>query len=1215
MNAPSVDLLKSLENKLRSANIRSPYLRAVIGRSRNRLDYKDLALLNTAELDLVKSFSDQLLDGEKRGEVDLTLRITSESAAEKTEEERFKMDVLITRLKNIHFDQEEDFLEHGTRSFGFGFPLIALKSRQDKNRTLLAPLFVWSLDIAPLPNNHNAFQITRSEDHPIQLNPQLAAFLQEDYGYTLEKIPEEYFDNACLTEEEIALLIKEIAQLLNAKEVSPDEGVVAIQDLKYYERMVDEQPLIFQSGIFSLFKSNRESIASDYEKMIQGRDDLLFDDPNIYQPYQKDYFSAVQLDPSQESILRNISDHKKVIIQGPPGTGKSNSLTGIILNALENSAKVLVVCEKRTALEVILENLAEKGLEEFCMVLDNVSSDRQKMVKALRDRFDDRKYQDAGTQGYSEYQNSKDQFQTFYERLHEKYGNLLAKVLGNITWKEAIGNFLAAKRKTKDIGDIQVKSHPNLNEPLFFSVINAVKESSYLRQDIGKEKVYYDELNDALFQPVLSMTYLQELEEKIQNNFEQVAPLAKSWMDLSSRYSMAEIKELMQPSFGQKLKAIFSSNLKKEQQSTKELVQKSSDFLSNTLGFFQKNVSATAPLEAISEAVIQFNEALDGILKNKQQFRRYYAFRHFVVKLEEPFAQTVIAALDQWPTENWEALFRQWFFNQILMEKELELGSFPTDDQGLLNLKQLDGTIDRQQCNSIREIWYFHQRKQMESRTLQSVRLTFNLRGNKTFKKRNSLRYLMHEEFDLITAFFPVVLVNPSVCSSVFPLKKGLFDLVIFDEASQLRLEDTFPALLRGRFQVISGDIHQMPPANHFSGQSSANLGPLEDLEDDVVFSEEESLLTYAQNADFEFNYLDFHYRSQHPHLIDFSNAAFYGKRLVPMPASYHGQPIVMREVGGIYEDNKNDGEANEIIKILFEEIQPNEKGEFPSIGVATLNMTQQRYLWERIWQFADQDETARTRLAQLEAAGFFIKNLENIQGDQRDIIIISTTFGVRPDGRFIQNFGPLNQEKGYKLLNVIVTRAKQQIYLITSIPNEFYSNFRSDIVTRGKTGKGIFYAYLNYAKFCAEGNEDARLELLSFLMEDQTAEAPPNTTSADNFLTESPFEEEVIHALLSFVPAAHIATQFQMGGFRLDIVIKDLEGFPKIVIECDGKTYHSSKVAYRYDIHRQNILERHGLKVYRIWSTNWWREKDREVMKMRRYLEEHLPEALSEKQ
>lgn len=197
------------------------------------------------------------------------------------------------------------------------------------------------------------------------------------------------------------------------------------------------------------------------------------------------------------------------------------------------------------------------------MVLDNVSSDRQKMVKALRDRFDDRKYQDAGTQGYSEYQNSKDQFQTFYERLHEKYGNLLAKVLGNITWKEAIGNFLAAKRKTIDAEDIQVKSYPTLNEPLFFTVINGVKEASYLRQAIGEEKNYFDGLNDALFQPVLSMTYLQELEERIQNNFDQVAPLAKAWKDLTSRYNASDIEELIQPSFGQKLKAIFSSSLKR----------------------------------------------------------------------------------------------------------------------------------------------------------------------------------------------------------------------------------------------------------------------------------------------------------------------------------------------------------------------------------------------------------------------------------------------------------------------------------------------------------------------------------------------------------------------------------------------------------------------------------------------------------------------------
>jgi very-short-patch-repair endonuclease len=162
--------------------------------------------------------------------------------------------------------------------------------------------------------------------------------------------------------------------------------------------------------------------------------------------------------------------------------------------------------------------------------------------------------------------------------------------------------------------------------------------------------------------------------------------------------------------------------------------------------------------------------------------------------------------------------------------------------------------------------------------------------------------------------------------------------------------------------------------------------------------------------------------------------------------------------------------------------------------------------------------------------------------------------------------------------------------------------------MTKGNTGKGIFYAYLNYAKFCSEGNESAREELLSFLMQDQQQEAKP-AVSAANFLTESPFEEEVVNALLEMIPAAYVKTQFQMGGFRLDIVVKNKAGMPVVVIECDGKAYHSSKVAYRYDIHRQHILERHGLFVYRIWSTNWWRERDREILKMKRMLEERCGE------
>jgi len=1205
MQRPSADLLLSLESKLKSANIRSPYLRATIGRSRGRVDLHSLNLLSP-EKPFAQHFIDELCNGDQNGKVEVDIKVTPSVAAGKTDEERFQMDVLMQRFQHIHFDQEEDFLEHGTRSFGFGYPMLALRSKQDKKKVILAPVFIWSLDIEPLPQNHHAYCIKRNEDHPIVLNPQLSVFMQHDYGYVLERIPEQFLENDCLTKDEIGQIIKDLSDLINALHVNPAEGIVPIRDLPYYERMLDEQPMIFESGIFSLFKSNKESIADDYLKIIQGIDDMQFDDPSIYIPYQKDYFSAVPLDPSQEKILRNVNKHKQIIIQGPPGTGKSNSLTGIILNALENQATVLVVCEKKTALEVIYANLLERRLDEFCMVLDNVNGDRQRFVKAMRDRFDERKFVIGSMRSLLEYDNSKQQFEAFYERSTRKYGNLLHEILGDLSWKECIGQYLRSGRITKAEQDFKWPGiKPEISSENFFAGLNTVKDAAQKSSGLPSQKIFFDTLRDDLFARPSSTGSIREMETLIHDVLQETKAINERWLIQKQHHTFESMQALIQPGFLMRIQLLFSSKKKAEKKALELLIDSSNLLLKQLNGLFPDKHGEYMTHANLFDYIGECLNCLNKITQDISSLRNYYTWKHYYLTRPSNFERQLMDALLIYPPNQWEDVYRKWYFNEVLIDKELELGEFPTDEVDLNNLELLDGKINTQQGDAIREIWYTKQRDEMLSRTLQSVRLTFNLRGNKSFSKRNSLRQLMHDEFNLITSFFPVILVNPSVCSSIFPLKSGLFDLVIFDEASQLRLEDTFPSLLRGRFQVISGDVHQMPPSSHFSGQASGlNSQALDELEDDVVFAEEESLLTYASNANFEFNYLDFHYRSLHPHLIDFSNAAFYNNRLVPMPPTSKIKPIEMREVAGQYVDNSNPGEADEIIKILFEELHPNEQGVYPSVGVATLNMTQQRYLWERIWDFTDSNETARMKLTGLESSGFFIKNLENIQGDQRDIIIISTTFGLRPDGRFIQNFGPINQEKGYKLLNVIITRARTKIYLVTSVPFDFYSNFRDDIITKGNTGKGIFYAYLNYAKFCSQENEPARTELLAFLLQDKRQERI-DPSKASNFLTESVFEEEVLDRLLRFVPASQVITQFQLGGFRLDIVVLNEQAEPFIVIECDGKTYHSSKVAYRYDLHRQRILERHGLKVYRIWSTNWWRDQDREILRLKRYLDD----------
>jgi very-short-patch-repair endonuclease len=1208
----SKELLQILENKLKVANIRSPYLNAIVGRSRNRVDLLDFdALGNVYEGEVFsKTFLRQLMQAETNGELQLLVDTSRTDFRQVLEEDRFRIDVLLKRLKALHFDKEEDWAEHGTRSFGFGYPLLAFRSKQDKKKVLIAPLIIWYLDIQMRAENHNAFKITRKAEDPVILNPQLISFLQTDMGITLDSLPEDYLEDDCLSQEELEGIIETIKDQLHAFIVNFEEGPVSVKDKGYYDHLLTDHHKVFNSGIFSLFKSNRESIVSDYQDMINGKDDMMFDDSGLYAPYQEDYFSAVPLDPSQEGILRNISEHKKVIIQGPPGTGKSNSLTGIILNALENKASVLVVCEKKTALDVLYANLKEKDMDEFCVVIDNVHSDRQKVVKSIRDKLDIRAYEQTSQTGLMTYYQNKKQFMEHYHHVLEGYQNLMNEVIGDMNWKDCIGNYLKAERQAghgKDKGVRVDVSQLTYSESEFYSLLETIREGAFLKDKINDVSDVFQYIRSDFFSNELTTASLRNIEEQMGALFTTVNGLVSKWETVVKSHPNPD--QLAYPGIFARLTSFLNKQFRQQIRDAQNLLKETGRATDQIAGVFVDLEVPSRGVSELMESLKRIDEILSAITRKFSRFREFHHWKNFYLQAEHPLSRDLMDALSSESSDQWESIFRMWYFNQLLMDKEIERGVLPSDSRSLHSMMELEEEIDRSQQFSIRQRQYERQRDKIKGRTLQELRMLFNLRSNKRFGKRNSLRSLYHQELDIMQAFFPVLMVNPVVSSSILPLKAGLFDLVIFDEASQLKLEDTFPALMRGRFKIISGDIHQMPPSTYFASSVSVDgNSEQEDVEDDVVFSEEESLLTYAQNADFEFNYLDFHYRSRHPWLIDFSNAAFYGQRLVAMPAISVDKPIEIRELGGIYDNHTNALEADEVIRIVFEEIQVGADGQWPSVGVATLNLTQQRYIWERIWEITDKNDVYRERLTALESAGFFIKNLENIQGDERDIIIITTTFGERPDGKFIQNFGPLNREKGYKLLNVIVTRARNKIYLLTSIPRDMYLNFRDDIITKGTNGKGIFYAYITYARLCSEGDEHGRRELLEFLRANSGDDTGGMVAEKKIMITESPFEEEVLQDMLGYLAEHYVETQFELGGFRLDMVVKDRDFKPRLVIECDGKTYHKSKVAHRYDIHRQRILERHGLVVYRIWSTNWWRDRGRESMLLKNFIMRELP-------
>lgn len=620
-----------------------------------------------------------------------------------------------------------------------------------------------------------------------------------------------------------------------------------------------------------------------------------------------------------------------------------------------------------------------------------------------------------------------------------------------------------------------------------------------------------------------------------------------------------------------------------------------------------KKIKSTEIPQIISEFESLIVQKNDYCNVDDDYFSIEFKWFQFYNNLSE-INRTIINELKS--KNNWKKTFMVYYLNSMLINSaNLDL---PTNDN---EHKELDETLDKvekEQLKYIEEYWYSKQIDATGSFQQRNVNLSvenlYNKRSSTQFK-RISLRQIVQYDADLFTTFFPVILTTPEVASTLFKGMNGYFDIVMFDEASQLRLEDTLPAILKGKQIVIAGDEHQMPPSNYFSKIFDGTVENEEDLEEEEVIKVDkedillscESLLDFGTELNFQKKHLDFHYRSRHPFLIDFSNYAFYNQRLKPIPNNFDYVPIKYIQVNGTFSDHTNEAEADMVLSIIDKNINRLPDGSYPSVGIATFNITQRNLIKSKILErqkFAKFDDF-NAKIQELEENGMFIKNLENIQGDERDVLILSTTYGIGKNGNFAQRFGPINHSKGYKLLNVIITRAKFKIYCCTSIPEQVFMNYKEYLVTESSNNKkAVLYAYLAYCKAVSESSEDLRLAVLTTLAENTTKSA-----SYDSFLgsdLESPFEEEVYQSLADRLGMEKLIPQLQFAGFRIDIVYDPkIEGVPKIAIECDGAKFHSSREAYLYDLHRQRILERHGFVFHRIWSTNWWRNPTRETTKL----------------
>ena len=468
----------------------------------------------------------------------------------------------------------------------------------------------------------------------------------------------------------------------------------------------------------------------------------------------------------------------------------------------------------------------------------------------------------------------------------------------------------------------------------------------------------------------------------------------------------------------------------------------------------------------------------------------------------------------------------------------------------------------------------------------------------------------------------PVWLVNPDVASRMLPLTAGLFDIAVFDEASQIRVVSALPALFRAKRCIVSGDEKQLPPTSFFGsradaegddGSDGATDGAALDATDDDAeaaprldprvlqiaerhIKDCEDLLALSRGHLPETS-LDIHYRSQYRELIAFSNAAYYGGRLhVPINRSpaevLAARPIEVHRVNGLYKNQCNPQEAEAIVDFLAELWSREEIP--PTVGVVTFNKKQADLISSRLDARADQDRAfgkalirERTRKAQGEDVGFFVKNLENVQGDERDWIVFSTTFGRDEDGVFRRAFGVLNQQGGERRLNVAVTRAKQKVVIVTSMPTAEIS----DALGSGRPparARDYLQLYMQYAEHVSAGELDSATRLLEMFGPPDPRGPLPQQDEPDELI------EQALAALRSEGFEATLLPRED--AFSVDIAVS-APGSARYVlgIEFDSPRHILLARARAREIWRPKLMTRSGMRLHRISSAEWVRGPDKE--------------------
>ncbi len=584
--------------------------------------------------------------------------------------------------------------------------------------------------------------------------------------------------------------------------------------------------------------------------------------------------------------------------------------------------------------------------------------------------------------------------------------------------------------------------------------------------------------------------------------------------------------------------------------------------------------------------------ALRTILQHKKwsveefEFNIAYAALHNIYKNESDFADLDATALQQ-SILNINTLLQDYYESNVeIIGAEVR--------QGFLNKIRLTETPVSQLTKEEKE----------DKKRLNGARRILENEFNKSMRYKPIRELVSGETNELITDIKPVWLMSPLSVSDTMPIKIEMFDVVIYDEASQITVEEAVPALFRTNQTIVVGDEMQMPPTNFFAATNYADEEEEETEEKIGISLDADSILNQGTRK-LSSVMLGWHYRSKRESLISFSNTAFYKKRLLTIPDQKINQnvqdvippitntsdevdinEILERSISfyhlenGVYEKRRNTEEAIYIANIISQLLKSNCN---KSIGVVAFSKDQQSEIELALETLSNKDpefdlllEEEYQRFDEDQFNGLFVKNLENVQGDERDIIILSICYGFNAHGRMLMNFGPINRSGGEKRLNVIFSRAKEHMVVVTSILDK-------EIKNEYNPGANYFKKFLSYAKFISDGRlNDANVVLDSIYQNEHQIKVQSVSLIAHQI-------KEI------FVSKGYdVDESIGQSHFKCDLGIKAKEGQKYLLgIMIDRSSFYENENIIEQYCQKSKILEGFGWRIVRIFAKDWFEKQE----------------------